>query len=226
MTKQNAKDCDRLLRLLLEREDKHLNSYIASAGLGISQDDASYLMSIISKHFSFYIDEGSNYDGVYFLINIHTEPFLRDGGVEEWFNQKLKEQELDLIREQREKKEYELLELTSKTNQSIIDTNESVKSTNESVKIASDLSAADIKTQGRLYWLTLLVAAVGSAAALLQYFNGNETKSLKQQLQGKDSMIQQIQSKLLQKESALIVDSLKIDSLIHVSKDTNLNKNH
>jgi hypothetical protein len=54
---------------------------------------------------------------------------------------------------------------------------------------------------------------------------GDEQDKLLLMIQSKDLMIQQQQMQLSQKEHVLIVDSLKIDSLITASKDKILKQN-
>ena len=75
----------------------------------------------------------------------------------------------------------------------------------EEALISSSINANKAGTKvNKLFWLTFAVAVAGVIIQLLSYTNDKEKHSLQQEVKRQDTLIQQMQNKLSQKESVLI----------------------
>lgn len=95
-----------------------------------------------------------------------------------------------------EKRELELAQI-----QSVITTNKSVRNVN------------------KLFWITVIIASASTAANVKSCQTINQQNKLSFELESKDSMIQVLKMKLLQKQRFPILDSMIIDSSINISSE-------
>jgi hypothetical protein len=109
-----------------------------------------------------------------------------------------------------ELQEFHSREQAAHVNQSIVDTNKSVAETNAAIK-------SNFRTQTKLYWLTITIAALGVISQWLSYTRDGEKARLNHQLILNDSAVSKMKTQL---------DSMdQLVQLINKSKDTGKHAN-
>ncbi len=81
-----------------------------------------------------------------------------------------------------------------------------------SIKSTNAIQNDNIKTSGKLFWLTLAIAGIGAVAPWVQFFKDSEKDKLRRQLQDKDIVIKQLQDKITQTKNVQFTRSLSKDS--------------
>jgi len=87
----------------------------------------------------------------------------------------------------------------------------SIKAT--SVIATNTIQVENIKWSKKLFWVTLAVAFLGAAGTRVQYFSDSEKSALQKELKDRDSLLQQKERNIIQKENALSAQQKLIDSL-------------
>lgn len=170
---------------------------------GKSSDDADLLIRALDKLAA---DGYLNRDGTnsnYFNISGEGHDFIENGGYKV-FVEKINNKE----------------ETQGLIEQPILKTNNSSISTNKSVRETNEIQKKSIKSNGRLFWVTLAVAIAGASASWMQVINDSEKNDLKRTLKDKDSLLLQKEYNILQKDRTLSAQRSLIDSLQSALSDT------
>lgn len=191
--------CDKILALFNEQKTsgyKHID-FIDKLGYKNGTPESQIILTAINK----LEDDGhlKRYGGAldYFQLGGDALTFKETGGYKGLVERENKKEEIREIIEQ----------LNIKTSNSVIDTNISVRTTN-------NIQQKSIKKNEKLYWLTLLVAAVGAfgtVGSFIKSCESNKQKSsqsyLKPAPQSEKNKQSQIVNHLL--PVRLVKDSLK-----------------
>jgi hypothetical protein len=124
------------------------------------------------------------------VITGEGEQFIKDGGYKEYFKGK----DAAALRQ------AELERATVTMASALTETSNAVR--------------ADIKSNSKLYFVTLLVGLISTAATVRSCQNSYRETKLEKSIEEKDSLIQSQQHNILQKDHALRLDSMLIDSLL------------
>ncbi len=186
---------DRILELFNtdNRNRYTLNEINQTFGREESGDDirAAFLALINDK----YLDYDPDNQREWAVLTIKGEQFYSEGGYESYYER------LDNIQIKQDKLETATLNMA------------------DAIQKTSIAIEKNFKTNGNLYWLTLLVGAISTAATVRTCQNNYQETILQRSIIEKDSLIQLQQHSILQINDARQKDSILIDSLLNLKNE-------
>lgn len=158
-----------------------------------SSDDirAAFLALINDKYLAYDPDNQRDWA----VLTIKGEQFYIEGGYESYY------EKLDDIQIKQDKLEAATLDMAT-----------AIQKTSNSIE-------KNFKASGKLYWLTLLVGAISTAATVRTCQNNYQETKLQKSIGEKDSLIQSQQRSIIQITDSRHKDSILIDSLLNLKND-------